>query len=496
MKNKRILVFEFHQETNDFNPIVTPFERFHPKKIFEGEERFQGIVLSKGVASGGVNAIWEAGGEVIHTVFMHAPSGGRVDDVVYDYLSSKLKSYIAEAGEFDAVLAILHGCTACVSRDDACGDILEMIRELVGDKVISAAFDLHANITDKILRNADVVCGYQTYPHVDYYSTGYRAGKLCMELLAGKERHMAAATVPVLLPPSGFTTLNEPFKDVVEKGHAMVEAGEIQDFTVFVVQPWLDVSDIQSRIVTMGEDAEKAKQCADVLAQMLLDMRDDAMPELHSVDEIIDIAEANETGKPVLLAESADSPNGGCVGDSPVVPLRLQERGSKLRTCLFVVDGKAVEHAWAVGVGATAEFSVGAGFTPGMPGPFRAKGTVRSLHDGYFRGWKHSVSYLGPSAVVSFDNIDILLCNHGAISGNPMLYRCFGMQPEHYDLVVVKANTSFRAPYAPISDLVYVADTPGAGAANLKRFAWKNLPKGMYPFDLPEDYTLPKAIIW
>ena len=131
MKNKRILVFEFHQETNDFNPIVTPAERFHPQKIFEGEERFQEVVLKKGVTSGGVNAIWEAGGEVIHTVFMHSGSGGRVDDAVYDYLSSKLKAYIAEAGEFDAVLAILHGCTACVSRDDACGDILEMIRELV-----------------------------------------------------------------------------------------------------------------------------------------------------------------------------------------------------------------------------------------------------------------------------------------------------------------------------------------------------------------------------
>ena len=95
MNNKKILVFEFHQETNDFNPIVTPFERFHPKKIFEGEERFQGIVLSKGVASGGVNAIWEAGGEVIHTVFMHSGSGGRVDDAVYDYLSSNYVGFCA-----------------------------------------------------------------------------------------------------------------------------------------------------------------------------------------------------------------------------------------------------------------------------------------------------------------------------------------------------------------------------------------------------------------
>jgi microcystin degradation protein MlrC len=98
--------------------------------------------------------------------------------------------------------------------------------------------------------------------------------------------------------------------------------------------------------------------------------------------------------------------------------------------------------------------------------------------------------------VVNFGNIDILLCSQGAVSGSPMIFRSFGMEPAHYDLVVVKANTSFRAPYAPISEIVYVADTVGAGASNLHKFSWKNLPKGMYPFDLPADYTPEKAKLW
>jgi hypothetical protein len=40
-----------------------------------------------------------------------------------------------------------------------------------------------------------------------------------------------------------------------------------------------------------------------------------------------------------------------------------------------------------------------------------------------------------------------------------------------------------------------MGDTPGVGAANLHLFHWENLPKGMYPFDLPEDYELGKADI-
>ena len=60
--------------------------------------------------------------------------------------------------------------------------------------------------------------------------------------------------------------------------------------------------------------------------------------------------------------------------------------------------------------------------------------------------------------------------------------------------VVVKANTSFRLPYGRISPLLYCADTPGAGAANLTRFRWKKLPSGLYPFT--KDIAPKPAKIW
>jgi hypothetical protein len=41
-----------------------------------------------------------------------------------------------------------------------------------------------------------------------------------------------------------------------------------------------------------------------------------------------------------------------------------------------------------------------------------------------------------------------------------------------------------------------VADTPGAGASNLRQLTWKNLPKGMYPFDKMEVYTPTEASLW
>jgi len=485
MKKKSVLVFEFHQESNTFNPIVTQLSDFNGGAACVGTAAFASRIRSKGAVCGAVDAFVEAGIEPIPSVFMSAASGGRVSDESLCYLLEQIDIF-AKSNAFDAIFASLHGATCTETNDDACGTILAHLRQLAGNKPIAASFDLHANITEKLLENIDIICGYQTYPHRDLYETGNRAGRLCAEMLRGKSFSMASAAVPMLVPPAGYSSDKGCFCQLLNWGKALMAQDAIVDFTVFPVQPWLDIPEIASRIIVIAQDDSTAKEYTSLLAQRLAAMGDDMQPDLLSVDEIIDIAEKNESGKPVILSEFADSPNGGCVGDSPVVAMRLLERGSKLRAALFVRDPAAVEQAFRLGVGGTGNFSAGAGFTPDMPGPLMAEGTVCSLHDGRFtlegpanRGLQGNI---GPCAVVRFGTIDMLLCSRCSHSGDPQLFRHFGIEPSLYDLVVVKANTSFRLPYSKISDLIYCADTPGAGAANLTRFNWKKLPSGVYPF--------------
>ena len=498
---KRIFFFEFRQESNTFNPVIAQPEHFNSGLPFEGEAVINGRLNARHSVQGAVHAIRDAGGEAVCSMFFRAPSGGRVADKVVEILKEGIKRHLDAAGEVDGVYAALHGATCTESEDDACGAIIEYVRGLVGtEKPIAVSHDLHAKVTEKMLRNADVVCGYHTYPHLDFYETGYRAAKLLMEKLAGSKAKMATVAMPILIPPAGYTTTEEPFKSLITMGDEMVASGKIQDYSVFAVQPWLDIEEIDSRIITIGEDVEAAKVCASQLAQRFVEIRDQVQPPMLSVDEIIDIAEKNTTGKPVLLAESADSPNGGAVGDSPVVAQRVLARGSKVKTGLFVTDPAAVEHAFEVGVGNTGTFTFGAAFTPGVPGPVVADGIVRSLHDGWWtlegaagRGGSY---FFGRCAVISIGNVDVLLITKGGASGDPQVLRHFGIEPTLYDLIVVKANTSFRAPYAPISDLVYVADTAGACASNLRQLKWEKLPKGVYPFDLPADYKIAEPTVW
>ena len=158
-----------------------------------------------------------------------------------------------------------------------------------------------------------------------------------------------------------------------------------------------------------------------------------------------------------------------------------------------------MEKAYELGIGGTAEVSIGAGYTPGLPGPFVGEATVRSLHDGAFvqegPAGKGFVQHIGRAAVVTSGNIDFLLCDMPRASGDPQLFRHFGMEPTQYDIIVVKANTSFRVPYKPIAEEFCYANTPGAGTSDLKSLPFKRLPKGFYPFDLPEDYVIAEPVV-
>ena len=86
---KKILVFRFHQESNTFNPVVTDRAQF-------AQPTFSEVMTTRNAVSGGVDAIREAGGEAIPTIFLHAGSGGRVSDETFGFLLTQLEQAIRE----------------------------------------------------------------------------------------------------------------------------------------------------------------------------------------------------------------------------------------------------------------------------------------------------------------------------------------------------------------------------------------------------------------
>ena len=497
---KRILLCEFYQETNTFNPIPYSLDMFREFRYAEGKDFYDKAKCVPDAAHGMIETIESMGGEVVPGISLLGWAGGAVADDVYNLLLERTEYYIKTSGKLDAVFVSCHGALCTESIEDATGSYLEYIRDLIGEDIpIAISCDLHANITQQILKNANIVCGYNCYPHTDIYNTGVRAAALGMNLLNGDKIYTATVMLPMLIAPSGYSTVDGPFKEVKEYGDSLVNKGILVDYTTFIAQAWMDIKEIGCCIMTVAEDEDTAKKYADDLAERVFNIRDEMSPTLLTADEVFDLAEKNETGCPIVLANPADSTSSGSIGDSVEVAVCLKNRGGNLKLGCVVKDDEVVEQAFRVGIGAEADFNVGGKYTVGMGDKFSAKGRVVSLHDGSFRAEgpeNRNVQFnIGETAVLNFGNIDMVVCKNPSGNGDPQLFRHFGIEPTLYDVVEVKANASFRVPYGKFTNEFYYGDLYGASSANLKKFEWKNLPSNMYPFDLEENYKLDCAKI-
>ena len=485
---KRIFVCGMLQESNSFNPVLASFEDFQSSGIYEGDQLVHANGKAGPTMDGMIQGVLDSGFIPVGGVRMRSKSGGPVDHTVVDFFLEKTLGGLKEAGEVAGVLVSLHGATQSDTSDDVCGDILTAIRELVGQEVvIAASCDLHANVTERMARAADFVCGYQTYPHLDYFEAGYRPAMLMARKIKGEPIKMVRAAVPMMAPAHGYSTTRGELRELMERAKEMVNSGRILDFSIFQVQPWLDVEKTASVVLVAAGDEQTAKAAAGELIHAEFALRKSLQGEkLWTVPEVIDAALKNPEEKPVILVDSADSPNAGACGDSAAVLEELLPYRDQMRMAFSVNDAAAVEKAFALGIGAKSDFELGASLAPRLSRPVLVRdAVVRSLHDGVFylggpaeRGQRRS---LGRSAVLQAGEILILITVRGQNNGDLQFYRSFGIEPTLCRLVCVKACSSFRAGYEPVSALICNTATPGAAGPVLTALPFEKLPKPFYP---------------
>ena len=483
----RIFVCECKQESNSFNPIPTSLAAFERGGILRGEQLLHGANYEHGALSGILDAIREYGDEAILGVAMRAGSGGPVEQSVVDGFLKETLALIAQNAPLNGVFLSLHGAMLTEQSEDACGDILEAVRACVGENVtLAVSLDLHANVTKRMVKNADYIAGYQTYPHLDQQQTGYRAASAALANMHGQSRVLAYASVPVMASASDYTTNEGALGELMRYAHSLVDSGELRDFTIFQVQPWLDVRDIASSVVTIADDEQTALRYANELALRELSIRTSLARKHDEIDNIIDIALRDGSGKPVVLVDSADSPNAGATCDSAEVLRRLLPHRDELRAAFPINDAPAVEKAFVAGVGAELTLTLGATLAPMLSTPLTLSVRVQSLHEGSFilegPAARGSVCVMGRTAVLRTGGIQILVTQHASRPGDPQFYRGFGIEPTLCDLVVIKACTSFRAPYEPIASVICNAATMGSACADLQALPFRRLPMPMYPF--------------
>ena len=181
----KILIARLNHETNTFSPVPTPLAAFGPDGPSFGEQAYRDNKGMRTAMSAFIDLAEQAGATLVTPVSASANPSGPVDAQAYTTLC---QSILDAAPGCDAILLDLHGAMVAQNSVDGEGDLLARLRAAAPGVPIGVALDLHANVTAAMVGNADVIVGFKTYPHIDMYETGEHAGRLLLDLLAGRSR--------------------------------------------------------------------------------------------------------------------------------------------------------------------------------------------------------------------------------------------------------------------------------------------------------------------
>jgi microcystin degradation protein MlrC len=465
----KIAVGGIHTECSTYSPVLMAVEDF---RVLRGSDLLGAEYFNFLKADG-----------VEHLPLLHARAvpGGPVSRVAYDAFKSEFLDLLKAALPIDGLYLAMHGAMNVEGMDDAEGDWIAAARAVVGpDVVVAASYDLHGNVSQKIIDQLDIFAGYRTAPHIDVRDTMVRAWSMLVDALkTGQRPGVAWAPVPVLWPGERTSTEDEPAKALYGVLPEFDLRDGVLDANLMVGYVWADEPRATACAVVTASDKLAAAKAAEEIALSYWDAREDFRfgPVTGPLDAMLDIAENTQT-RPVILADSADNPTGGGVGDRADVLNALISRGFDGALIAGITDRPAVEACFAAGEGATLSLSIGGSLDPSSV-PAKVNAKVLTLAD--------SASAAERQAVVTIGGITVVLAARRRPYHNIADFTQLGLDPAAVRLLVVKSG--YLSPeLAPIANPNLMALTQGVVNQDIEGLVSNRRARPSFPFDRDFDY--------
>ena len=495
----RFLIAGYQHETNTFAPSLADWTAFTRGDSFPAYvrgpamvERLQGVNIP---VAGFLDAARAFGWQCVPSCWAGAIPSSYVTRDAFERIAGAIcddvKAACAAPGGLDGIYLDLHGAAVAEHVPDTEGELLARLRTLVGPAVpIVASLDLHANVTRRMLAEADALAAYRTYPHVDMAETGARAAELMKRRLqAGRRQAMHAMRLPFLIPLNAQSTWMQPAQAIYEELAALDRRhGTVLSFCMGF--PASDFAECAPMVWGHGGGEAPTRAAVQALFDRAAEpgqWRQDVLPAREAVVQAMALAEHAE--RPVVVADTQDNPGAG--GDSNTTgmlhALLSQHAGRRFpgQVALgLLFDAEAGRAACAAGVGATLELALGRA-VPTFTGhasdpPLRGRFTVRAVSDGRvtLKGPMMTglTVALGPSACLEIEGVRIAVVGGKKQLMDRELLRMVGIQPEQQRIIVVKSSNHFRADFTPIASHVLVAKAAGPMAAEPADLPWRHLP--------------------
>jgi microcystin degradation protein MlrC len=469
-KTMRIAVGGIHTECSTYSPVLMAVEDFRVLRDADllGADYFNFL---------------DADG-IEHVPLLHARAvpGGPVSHVAYEAFKAEFLAKLQAALPLDGLYLAMHGAINVEGMDDAEGDWISAARKVVGpDCPIAASYDLHGNVSQRIIDQLDIFAAYRTAPHIDVRETMVRAWSMLVETLrTGIRPGVAWAKVPVMLPGECTSTEDEPAKSIYLSLPAFDAQPGILDANLMIGYVWADEPRATACAVVTGTDKASASKAAEDIAQQYWNAREKFGfgPVTGPLEEMLDIAAATGTS-PVILADSADNPTGGGVGDRADVLRALIARDWQGALLAGITDRPAVDACFAAGEGASLAIRIGGSLDPAST-PADVTATVLRLND--------SNAAADRQAVVSVGGITIVLAARRRPYHNLEDFRQLGLDPKAVRLLVVKSG--YLSPeLAPIANPNLMALTDGVVNQDIANLASHRRARPVFPFDRDFDYA-------
>jgi microcystin degradation protein MlrC len=301
------------------------------------------------------------------TIYARAVPGGPVERATYEAFKGAFIQSLQALLPLDGLYLPMHGALYVDGMQDAEGDWISAAREVVGDEcLISASYDLHGNLSRRIVDKIDMLSAYRTAPHIDVEETMQRACDMLVQCAAKRIRPMLVwAPVPVLLPGERTSTVDEPAKTLYAQLEPINAKPGVLDASLLVGYVWADEPRATASVVLTGTERSTLDKQARQMAQQYWDAREDfrfGVP-VGSIAELLDQAERVAT-QPVILADSGDNPTGGGVGDRAEVLEALLSRNFTNALVAGIADPAATELCYQHSPGSTLRLRIGGALDP------------------------------------------------------------------------------------------------------------------------------------
>jgi microcystin degradation protein MlrC len=489
----RVLIAGFKHETNTFATKMADWAAFERGEMFPkpayGEAMLRMVKEVEVSATGFVRQAERRGWSLVPSLWCGAVPSSYVTDDAFERICDVILADVRKL-DFDAVYLELHGAAVSESFDDAEGELLARIRKVVGSTIpIVASLDLHANVTQAMLANADALVAFRTYPHIDYVMTGERAADMLDRLVQrGGREALCSKRLPYLISINSQGTASEPAKS----SYALLEEADRRFGTVssFCMGfPAADFDECGPVFWSYGERAHEAIALLDAHLSEPTQWRLTAQSAHEAVASALKRAEAS--ARTVVIADTQDNPGtGGSSSTTGLLHALLDAKAGRAfpgRVALGVLyDPDAALLAHLAGVGKTIQCALGESvLTPKGPSEAPITGSFRvvALSDGVttFKGPKMTGFHtqLGPTACVEIDDVYVVVASGRIGAQDRELFRMVGLDVEAMKIIIVKSSHHFRADF---ERLVENADTdilfalaPGMFLVDPADLPWKKL---------------------